>query len=191
MLITVIVLIWIPHRKAIPELDEVGIFGGLGFLILTGLVCIGMTSEKRSPIWIWYGLAALPIAWLIGWGMLRMSQIVTTRTISSMAGISLLSFSGCVLVFWTLRRQRESMQRLGIRVLILTLRRHSALAFFPSEDNHGKSVGRIVFDRTCWHCRRVESVSIEMDAGMVVGHMVLATDRSVDRAIGIQLKESD
>ena len=119
MLITVIILIWLPHRKAISELDEVGIFGGLGALILTGLVCIGMTSEKRSPIWIWYGLAALPIAWLIGWGMLRMSQIVTTRTISSMAGISLLSFSGCVLVFWTLRRQRESMQRLGIRVLIL------------------------------------------------------------------------
>ena len=118
-LITVIALIWLPHRKSLSELDEVGMFGGLGILILIGLVLIGITTEKRSNLWVWYGLAALPIAWAIGWGMGRIPQVMIPRIISLIAGVSLLAFSVSVATFWGLRHRSEVVQGVWIRLLIL------------------------------------------------------------------------
>ncbi len=119
MTVAGVAMIWVPHHEAIAATDEVAMFGGLGVLVLVGLVAIGMKSETTSRTWIWYGLAALPLVWTIGWGIWRNPDVMTTQLSSLWAGASLLAFSVAIGAFWGLRRLREAPQQLLIRVLIV------------------------------------------------------------------------
>jgi hypothetical protein len=118
MLIAAIALIWLPYHKVMSEINEVVMFGGLGILILVGLIRMGISTDSKSSLWIWYGFAVLPIVWIAGWGIWSMPHLVTTRVASKWTGMALLGFSISLLLFWVLRRQRDMPQRIGVQLLI-------------------------------------------------------------------------